>query len=201
MTVTKTNLANLALVHLAVSSEIANVDTDNTPIARAFRRVYETTRDEVLRDFAWPFAKRTVELQLVEEDPTTEWAYSYRYPTDCLKARRLVSGSRNESRAQRIPYSIAGDDSGSLIYTDLEDAQLEYTMGVTDPARWMPDFVVALSLLLAHRIAPSTTGGDPAKLGRRALELFQFRIASAQNNALNEEQADIEPDSSLISSR
>jgi hypothetical protein len=74
------DICNLALSHVGVSTEIANLDTERSKEAQACRRFYEPTREEVLRAFAWPFATRFVDLQLVEEEPNDEWAYSYRYP-------------------------------------------------------------------------------------------------------------------------
>lgn len=196
-----TEIANLAIGHLGVGKEIANLDTENSKEAMACRRFFSDARDATLRDFNWPFARRFRTLTLVEEDPNDEWGYSYRYPTNCLAFRRILSGIRNDTRQSRIPYLLANDDDGELILTDKEDAQGEYTVKITDPARFSADFRIALSLRLAAYIAPWVAGGDPFKLGQRALTLYQFEISKAQATAGNEEQAEEPPESEYVRAR
>jgi len=193
------DIYNLALRHVGVSTEVQSL-TERSKERAACQRYYEQAVDEVLRDFPWPFATRFEALAVVEEDPTSEWAFSYRWPADCLTPHRLLSGARNDSAASRIPYRIAGDVSGRLILTDLEDAELEYTARVTTVAQFAPDFVRALSLLLASYIGPSF-GPDATRLANRALELYQMAIGRAQANAANEGQPDVPVESSFITVR
>lgn len=195
MAASKTVIANLALGHLGSGKEIANLDTENSAEARACRRFYETARDEMLRGWTWPFATKITTLTLVEEDPNDEWAYSYRYPTDCLMFRRIPSGARTDTRQSRVPYRVAQDDAGQVIFTDREDAQAEYTVAITDTRRFTSDFTMALSLRLASYIAPSITAGDPFKVGTRAFQLYGMSVDAARANAANEEQPDEDPSS------
>lgn len=51
-------ICELALGHLGMADSITNIDTDQTAVARAFRRFYAQARDEVLTAFPWTFAKR-----------------------------------------------------------------------------------------------------------------------------------------------
>lgn len=112
MASSKTEIVNIALAHLGVGSEISNLDTDQSTEANAMRRFYESAKDEVLRDLNWPFTTVFASLALVEEDPTDEWSYSYRYPSDALKIRRVLSGLRNDTRQSRVPYKLGQDASG-----------------------------------------------------------------------------------------
>jgi hypothetical protein len=196
-----TAIANLAISHLGIGKEIANLETERSSEAQACRRFYETARDVTLRDFPWPFATKINAIGLVEEDPNDEWGFSYRYPTDCLMLRRILSGLRNDNRQSRIPYRVTRDDSGLLIYTDAEDAELEYTIKETDVGRFPADFTMAFSFLLAGYVAPRLTGGDPFKLGQRALELYQIELSHARLTAMNEEQSEELPDSEFIRTR
>src|SRR5665648_440114 len=93
-----TEICNMALGHLASGKEIANLETERSAEAIACRRFFDSARDAVLRDFSWPFATKIKALSLIEEDPNSEWAYSYRYPTDCLNFRRILSGTRTDTR-------------------------------------------------------------------------------------------------------
>lgn len=194
---TKTEIANLALSHLGVGKEISNLDTDQSSEGAVLRRFYETAKDSTLRDFNWPFATKFRTLALVSENPTTEWIYSYTYPTDCLKIRRILSGIRTDTRQSRVPYRIVRSDASLLIYTDAETAVLEYTMRADDPGQYPPDFVMALSFRLAHYIAPTVTAGDPFQLGQRAMQLYMTEISRAERTGMNEQQDDIEPLSEL----
>ena len=186
-------IVNIALSHLGVGKEIANLVTEQSEEAECARRLYGTARDATLRDFPWPFATTIATLALIEEDPNDEWAYSYRYPTDCLYLRRILSGIRNDYRQSRVSYKIAQDSGGSLIYTDQGDAQIEYTARVTDPTRYPQDFVIMLSLYLAALIAPRLAGGDPHKLGDRAMKMYYLELSKAVSRAANEEQAEEAP--------
>lgn len=196
----ETGICNLALAHLGISKAIADL-TERSKEANLCNQFYESTRDLVLRDFAWPFATKFVTLALVEEDPTDEWSFSYRYPVDCLKFRRILSGLRNDNRQSRVPIKIGQDDAGQLIYCDIEDAEAEYTIQVEDAGKFPPDFVMALSLRLASYIAPALTGGDPFKLGERAYRAYRMEIAAAQGNAGNEEQNEEHPEAEMIRAR
>lgn len=196
-----TEIANLALAHLGIGKEIATLETENSAEARILRRFYETARDAVLRDFDWPFAGKRAALGLVETDPTDEWAYSYRYPSDALKLRRIPSGTRNDTLASRIPFVVGQDTTGQLIFSDQAEAEMEYTLRVTAVEKYSPDFILALSYLLAVYSAPALTGGDPFKLGDKAAKFYQYMIAKAQASALGEEQPDPPQESEFITGR
>jgi hypothetical protein len=197
----KTEIANLALSHLGVGKEISNLDTDNSSEGSVCRRFFESARDIVFSDFNWPFATKIRSLSLIEEDPNEDWQYSYRYPTDCLRAIRILSGTRNDTNDSRERYKISRDASGGVIYSDKEDAQLEYIERVTDVDRYPVNFTMALSFRLAHYIAPTVTGGDPYKLGDRAMQLYMAEMSRASANLSNEEQPDKYPDSEFERSR
>ncbi len=196
-----TEIANLALSHIGIGKEIANLTTENSQEANASRRFFVPSRDEVLRDFPWPFATRFVTLGLIEDDPTEEWDFSYGYPSDAVRMVRLLSGIRNDNRQSKVSYKVVSGNSGREIYTDLEDAQAEFTFRETDTQRYPPDFVMAFSYKLAMRIAPRLTRGDPFKLQDRVLRFYMAEIAKAQATSANEEQVDEAPDSEFIRTR
>ena len=196
----KVAICNMALAALGVGDQIASIE-ERSAEARACRLFYEETLKEVLRDAPWPFAKKTQVLALVESDPNDEWAYSYRYPVDCMMAHRIPSGNRTDTRDSRVPSGITTDESGLLIYSDQKDASLEYTFLADDPQRYPPDFNAALAYLLAVRIAPLVTAGDPFGLQDKNLKLYNYQVGKAKGNAANEEQPDVEPDPETIRGR
>jgi len=197
----ETEIANLALSHLGIGKEIAILETEKSEEAAACRRFYTICRDASLRDFPWPFCTRIAALGLVETDPSSEWAFSYRYPSNAWKLRRILSGTRNDDRQTRVPYKVYSDDDGKLIYTDMEDAELEFTVKETNPERFDPDFIMFLSLRLAAMIAPRLSRGDPFKMGQRAVQLYEFEASKARATAVNEQQDEENPESQFISGR
>jgi hypothetical protein len=191
---------NLALSHLAISKKII-LETDRSAEANACGDFYNTVRDKTLSDFPWPFATKFALLGVVQENPTTEWLFSYRYPSDCLFLRRIFSGIRNDNRQSRISYKIGQDAQGLLIYTDMAQAEMEYTISSDDVVRYPEDFRMAMSLHLAHYIAPRLTQGDPFKLGQRAYQMYRMELQIAADSAANEEQSDELPQSEFMRAR
>lgn len=191
----KTGICNLAIGHLGILSELGNVDSDQSAEASACRRFYEATRDELLRKFQWSFATKIQALGLVEENPNTEWRYSYQYPSDCFLFRRILSGLRVDSRQSRVPYRLAHGAAGRVIFTDMAEAFGEWTLRITDSDRFPPDFTTAFSFLLASRIAPAISAGDPFGLGEKAFQQYRLAIGEAMAMGLLEEQVEEDPDS------
>jgi hypothetical protein len=196
-----TEICNMTISHLGIGKPISNLETDSSQEAQACRVFYDVALEETLRDFNWPFASVYAELALIEENPNDEYDYSYRYPANCVMIRRILSGQRTDTRDTRFHYKIGKDASGKLIYTDYENAEVEFTELVTDPSYYPSDFVLAFSYKLGALIAPRLSGGDPYKLGDKMEAYYRSEINKAYANAKNEEQAEIEPDSEFIRTR
>lgn len=188
----KTDICNLALSHLGVSISITDVDVDNTAASNACLEYFDFAVEKTLADSPWPFATKFAVLSEVAErpDPPDEWDFSYRYPADCLNMRRLLSGSRNDSRQSKVPYKIGRDSSGKLIYTDLEDAECEYTMTITDETEFSSGFVMALSAFLAALIVPRVTRGDVFEMARKMYALYDLFLTQEESRQSNEEVRD-----------
>lgn len=211
------SICNMALNHLGVTAQIANLTSDTTGEAKACRLFYETTRDEVLGDFVWPWATRKVTLQLVEDlssDAAEEWAFSYRYPATALRLVRIRSGTGRWTNVNPggltggmtntglVRSRIIADDAGLLLHCDLESpVVIEYVERLTDASRFPADFVAAFSLLLAAYLAPRLTGGDPHKLGERALGKYLVSVGKAQANSVQQEGPDEWPMSGFEAAR
>lgn len=191
---------NLALSHLAVGVEVSATN-ERSPEAEACLAFYDIARDDTLRAFPWKFANKIDALDLVAEQPNSEWGYSYRYPSDCVHFRRILSGNRMDTVDSRIRYTLGQDTAGQLIYTDQATAEGEYTLRVTNVDRYPPDFKLALSYRLASLIAARVCGGDPRKLGTKAYQLYGIELSRAAANSGNEEQPDKQPESEFINAR
>lgn len=196
----KVEIFNFALANIGNSVVVENPD-ERTKEANVCNLFYDEVLKLTLRDHHWPFARTFASLQLIESDPTTEWAYSYGYPGDCMKFRRILSGARNDTRASRVPYIIVHAANQKRIYTDVETPVAEYTMLVTDTNLFPPDFTSALSWRLSAHIAPALGGESGLKVRSDALLVYGSELDTARSNALNEEQPEEEPDSAIVQSR
>jgi hypothetical protein len=98
---------------------------------------------------------------------------------------------------------MAGDDEGTLIWTDYEDASAEYVVKVDTVSYWPSDYVLGFSYWLAALGAPRIKGvGDATDALIDKLEgKAAFYGNSAKSNALNEQKPDREPDPPLLRAR
>lgn len=201
----ETEIANFALAHLKQGLTIASL-SENSAEARACDAFFDAARDEILREFDWPFATKIDTADLTsdaDEAYNSEWYYSYRYPSDCLKLRRILSGNRNETRQSAIAFRIIRDDDGLLILTDQEDAEIEYTMQNDTMAQWPIDACMALSYRLAMYIAPRiiTEGGSAGQMAEIMSQMYRMSVNKARGTAGNEETPDEQPESEFTRGR
>jgi len=200
----KTAIANQVMFHLKNSKTFTNVDTDTSIQATAVLAFWDDTLQELLREFDWPFAKVIDDLALVEEDPNdgVEWGFSYRWPSNCLKARYIVDGNMQPSaQTPRISFEIGADTTGRLILTNEEDAVLCYTKNVTDVTVMSTRFRNALGYKLANKVAPTLCGEDRGGLGMRALQNYHLELSAAKAEYLNERRRDTPRESEFIEGR
>lgn len=202
MAATVVQICNLALSNLGISTLLSSLDEDSNE-ARVCNIWYEMTRDAVLQDFEWNFAKRRVSLAELSEAAATEWDYVYAYPSDCIQTRMLtLPGIRHPRNDQRVQFEVAYNGSQRVIYTDQIQAELIYTSRVTDAAIFPPLFVVSLSWALAAAIAPSLVGqiaGQSVAASMR--QVYQQMLMQAAAAAMREGQEGPEPEPELLTVR
>lgn len=152
------SICNLALSNLG-KDNISSVDEASAE-ARACRQFYEHTRDTLLQVYPWRFAGKTQALAELTNDKPGAWGYSYKRPVDCLKVRWLRQAystvdlyPQDEAIQQLTPYEIEGE----RIYAGIGPAFLRYTAKITDPTKFPPLFIDALSAALSVRLAMPLT--------------------------------------------
>lgn len=197
----ETEISNLAISHLGIGKEIGDLETENSSEARACRRFFDVSKYATMRSFPWSFLKRSVALGLVEENPTTEWLYSYRYPSTALGLIKILSGVRIDTPDSRINYAIVSDATGKLIHTDEQDAVCLYLETIDDTTLYPYDFIMAFSYKLAYNISAIVTAGDPFNIRTDMEKNFSFEISKASKNDLNEQYSGATLDSELITIR
>lgn len=198
---TKTDICNMALSIAGVGYSITDLDTEKSQEANACRVFYELSLDSSLSDHPWSFATKFLTLSLIEEDPTAEWGYSYGYPNDCVYFRRILSGTRIETRQTLVPYRVAQGDSGKVVLTDAVEAVAEYTKRTTDVYLYPSYFIYLQALKLATLIVPRLSKGDPFKIGQEIQKMYYVHLSVAKALDLNEEAEDEAPNAEMIRAR
>lgn len=194
MASSKTEIANLALGFLGYGNEIQDLDSDTSEEARACLRFYDTARDLLFGTHPWPFIVKFATPALLEEDPTTEWQYSYQLPSDYISMRRIVD-QRNAPRDAQSAYAV----HGSALYTDVDDVEIEYNYRNESVTQYPAAFCIALGRLLASYIAPRLVGGlQGAQLSAAMEQMFQRDLTYAMATSGNSDSPDVPPDSELI---
>jgi hypothetical protein len=190
-------ICNLALSRTGNGQAIAAL-TESSAAAVQLNAIYESTRDYVIRDAPWGFAKRTAAVGLVAADPTTDWLYAHRVPADCLRVRRIINPSGRNS-VSTVPFEIASDDQGELIYSDQYTPVIEYSARVTYEGLFPPDFVSVLAWRLVQDSAVALA--VQASFSDRAVTMYDREISAARKNTRKERQDDAPPDSEFITAR
>ena len=173
-------LTNQALAILHVEATLQAIP-DGSAVGKVASLFVPLARQQILRDYPWQFATRTVTLVESADPPPPKWQYRYGYPTDCLAARELlVAGMTNDHPA--IPFHVeqTSDGLNLSILTDEGDAQLRYIVMVEDTDKWPPDAQVALRWLLAVEMAPALKVSAAMIASLR--DLYRYHLAAAYTN-------------------
>lgn len=199
------DICNLALSHIRAGS-INSIDESSLQ-AQVCKLHYPFSRDFMLRETAWGFARRIKPLSVV----TTEifnWAYAYQYPSDCLKINRMIGEWESlptadasvvnrlidrsllpltDSRAQ-IPFEVFNFADNRVIGANQANLRIDFIVKVTNPDLFTPSFTLGLSHLLASNITMPIVGADQGRaLRNENLQLYQSFIADAVSQNSNEQ--------------
>ena len=178
------DIYNLALARVGHTQLVASTEEGSNE-ALLCNVFYEQSRDFILREFPWRFAKRRTALALTAEQPTEVWGYCYVLPPDCLKVRSLATpGVRNPRVDQKVPFEVSNLDGAMVIYTDMEEAELIYTYRVTDTTLFDPTFTSAIAFHMAAELGLPLRGkADVSQLMRQA---YSYTVSQAAANSMGE---------------
>ena len=149
---TKTSISNLALGWLSVK-RITSIETTDTSLeAVRCRMHYDQTREELLRQFDWPFAITRISLSNHEDTPAFDWDYQFDLPTDYL--RFLGDQSQDDSNDLGNRWTV---ESGRIL-TNQSTLYLLYIRNEDDPTKFDPLFISVLALSMAVRMGYQFAG-------------------------------------------
>lgn len=212
------DICNIALAHLGDDATIASIDPPEGSIqAEHCKRFYPVARDALLQMHAWSFASRRITLAEVTM-PYTMWLYAYACPSDMMTAVAVLPPEAENDYAVRpypadlngyglngpqIPnagaytpqsYVIETDTLGNkVIYTNQENALLRYQALVSDPTKFDPLFVMALTWQLASFLAGPVIKGSEGS--NQAMQCQKMMVAYLQQaRSSDASQRDVKPE-------
>lgn len=111
------------------------------------------------------FVRRREALAAVTNERSAEWAYAYALPDEIVSPVKLVWDYESNSLPGYVftpvlywgafdlsQRSIDYDVADGVLYTNLEEAILEYSTDALEPNKWSPLFAQAVIRTLASRI-------------------------------------------------
>ena len=187
------DILNAALRRAGYSMAIGSI-YEGSRAARAALDFYGQTRDALLSEFDWSFARATVSLgdpiktapaggymgtPWTNAYPPPPWVFEYAYPDNCINIRALRPTPLfiPELLPRVNDFAQAYDDAlqAKVVLTNLANALAVITRQVTNPAEWQDnDFIEALINRLAVLFVKQL-GGDP--------QLAERDAAVSQNQA------------------
>lgn len=187
------DIANLALSHLGADAVVTSLSpTDGSVESGHCARFLPIARQASLATHQWSFARKRVLLAELTND-STEWAYKYQIPADCLRARKILAlDDLDEPERNGAIF----DKFNDALYTNQPEATLVYTVDVTDTTKYPADFVSALGVLLAAYLAgPLIKGTDGLRIGNSLMQqaMDAMRQATAQDANAGQERSEFTP--------
>ena len=185
MSISATDISNLALQLVRGNLKLNNLNTDTSAAAKLLQVVYPLKQAELLRARPWTFTKAQATLVPLATNPNPVWAFSYTPPTDMLYPRRILGVTQNILLSQAFSpigniitdvgtlYAPQTDNNNSIVrfemmegvlFTNMPNAILEYSQNVLTESSYPPKFVWALAYAVAAEIAPSLSAGDPFQM-------------------------------------
>lgn len=170
--------------------------------AQLCQRYYPHALARTMGDYPWNFAKRVQSLALLaSNERSVEWAYAYSLPSDCAFAIRLLpTGAYIPLTTWALGYSplppppdaYAFKVENGVLYTNVQDAVLEYTVYSVDESVMPPLFREAVRRMLAADLAiPLRDSPNLAAAFKQMAEAArQDAIASDMNRQPNREPVD-----------
>lgn len=154
---TEIEICGMALNLVGKDPIVSFTDADRVQSAKLCKVFYPASRDAMLREHPWGFARKQVYLTQNENETIHGFDYAYYYPSDCIMARSIYAGL---DPANHYPFGVqvSADGNSRLIVTSVEDAVLEYTKAITNPNMFDPLFIEALAWRISIQLAFPLTG-------------------------------------------
>lgn len=183
---TETTIYNFAASALLLNREIINADTDKTNEVRAFNTHWQIALESTLQDLDLDMLSTPITLELITSLTEGPWTYVYKYPSNCLLMRRIVSGTIVDRRSTHIAKKTAMYGSLKAIYTNEADAVLECIPKDISLSALNSSAIMAVAYKLAYLAAPLITGKGAKTLKKEIMEQYLVFKTEAQETDARE---------------
>lgn len=177
-------ICNQALAHLGLTTTITSLSGDSRE-AEACNRFLPMCLDDVLNEWAWPFANVVEALDQMNQTIVT-WDYLYTYPTSAVKIHFVFDEGTTDTRAEQDFETTYLEGTTLAIASNLDDAYVEYTKRVVDTSLWDAKFAKALSYYLAASMAKQLSADDQVATG--LMQIYSGYISEAKRVGGGEKQ-------------
>ena len=208
---TEVDIVNLALAHLGDPGTVASIDPPEGSVQAAKAAIfYPIARDLLQSIYPWNFnTRRTAPATLTSE--TTSYAYAYAIPSEALTIFSVLPedttndyvGSLNGIPSEVLllndlenvvtgilPQNYAREvlgDKQDVIYTNVENAIVRYSIKVIDTSKFSAPFVLAISRMLASYLAgPLIKGKRGTDMALKQYQLFLAEMGVAKVHDANQ---------------
>jgi hypothetical protein len=205
-------LCNLGLVKIR-AKPLASFE-ENSLEGRECRRFYPILLDIMLSGMEFSFATQRLALTLITNDRSGEWLYAYNLPPNMGSALRLLPDFAGLGLG--VPVALPGEPyaeawstntdlyaapyiiEGQTLYSNIEDATLEYSIGDVAGLQLTPLVQVAIGTQLAAWLAMPVKGngameakysGDAEVAWQRALADDRQRQPQQDGQFISEREA------------
>ena len=211
-------ICNTALSHIGDVANVSSIDPPDASQQAAYcSKFYPVALSAILEMATWGFA--TVRTPLAQVDnPSSTWLYAYASPNKVINLISVLPSDALDDYSATLgatalslswphscrtnpadnfyepqPYAQETDSKGNqIILTNVESAVLRYTTLVTDPTKFSPLFVLALTYLLASMLAGPIIKGDAgATKASEMLKLFQVFETQAEASDANQHKTEV----------
>jgi len=194
-------IAKLALQHIGDRYDISDL-SEATVEAEQVNLIFEDTRDWLLRQHPWNFAKKYATPAELTGSGTTavpgNWERMYLYPPDALRMGGIINPLGDDQPV--IKFEVARNSSDErVILCSVEDAEIFYTARITDTTDFDPEFTMAFSYALASKMAMPLTG--ERSIAADLMAEARNHINSAWETDSNEGVEESAPDADWIRAR
>lgn len=183
-------VCNLALGRIGQgASKPVQSLSEGGEVANACLRVFQPSLDAMLREYAWPFARRCAALSASSE-AVEGWAYVYAYPDNCAYLLAVAEAGQDATRlpvkALRRPFGLVAAAGGEslLVASNVPEARAWYTVNVTNPHFGDALFQDALAWRVAAELGLGLKA-DP-KLSVNAGNQYRLALSKALAAVANE---------------
>lgn len=173
---TKTEVANLALIRAREYPLSDDVDTSTQPNAELVRNLWEQALRTCLKDIRPQFAQKQQVLTKTTDVPDFDWELVYQLPTDYIEVVKFNGQNYAE-------YEEFYDILGNKLYTDEDPVNLKYIRYEENVGLYDSKFIEALTYKLAYDII-SVRRGD-VNLQSDLYKLYGMHSAKASADSGN----------------